>query len=71
MIEVLEILPGSRAIVSTEGLRRVTLRQSNRVIGELMPPDEAAAMADAVNECGVEARAEACPYCSVAHIAVN
>jgi hypothetical protein len=67
MIRVLEILEGDRAVVSTEGLFRVCLRPSDRIIGELMPKDDAD---DLVLACrGAGAHADSLAYASLAHMA--
>ena len=62
MTRVLKTLTGKRAIISTRGLRRVVLKPSGRIIGELVPIDEAKAMVDACNGCRTKVRAVAQQY---------
>ena len=51
MIDVLEVLPGDRAIVSTAGYCRVVLQPSGRIINEFVEPRAAKRMASLFNRC--------------------
>lgn len=66
MVNVLEILPGERAIVSTAGLFRVAIEPGHEVAAELYDAQEAAEFCDTYNETFAGRRAVAYDYAALA-----
>lgn len=62
MVKVLEILPGNRAIVSTEGLYRVVIKKTGEVAKEFAEPESAARLAEFLSSPDWNESSEVVPY---------
>lgn len=65
MIQILEVKPDGTAVVSTEGLFRVVVHPSGRIVRELCEQCSADAFAGSFNGSGKESWAEVIDYADV------